>query len=74
VKPWRVVGVLAAATLLAALIRTFGPPAASAAGSAFVPLALALAAVRWRGLAAALPARRNRSLEAIIEGVAGASS
>jgi hypothetical protein len=61
VKPWRVVGVLAATTLVAALTQAFGPPAASAVGSAFVPLALALVAVLAR-LGDELPAARSGAL------------
>jgi hypothetical protein len=61
VKPWHMVGALAATTLAAALAQAVGPPAASILGSAFVPLAFALVAVLAR-LGDERPAARSGAL------------
>ncbi len=73
-KRWRVVDTLAATTLVAAQARAFGPPAASAVGSAAVSLALALVAVYRRSLASMASARWAGAWGLIIEAVAGACS
>jgi hypothetical protein len=75
VKRWRVVGALAATTLVAAPARAFGLPAVSAVGSAAVPLACALVAMHRRSLVIMASARWAGASGLIIEAVvAGAFS